>query len=128
MKQCPKCQGEGFTMIDENPEECERCEGTGEVIDLEYPIYKYHGAGYYKMLPSGKYIQVYLRDNIMGPSAGQYHVRKNWVNIISDGDDITQDVFEEKYFEAKCMLDREALDEPEMTVTHQLSPGLEISY
>lgn len=30
-KQCEKCKGEGFILVDETPEECSTCEGTGEV-------------------------------------------------------------------------------------------------
>jgi DnaJ-class molecular chaperone len=31
-KKCPTCNGDGFKMIEETPEDCERCAGTGEVI------------------------------------------------------------------------------------------------
>lgn len=30
-KECPSCKGDGFEMIDETPEDCMRCSGTGEI-------------------------------------------------------------------------------------------------
>lgn len=91
---------------------------------MNYPIYKLHADAYYCFISDTQFIQVTSNNGIGGPEVGMFDVEANYKRILSKGVTVLEDAFMIAYNDAWHELNKKIFAMPELSLNHQLSPGL----